>query len=108
MSPPATQLRKALRTLRWLPAYGWQRVVRRPARGRPAHLLIALADHFEPSIVPGAPGVRAPMHEQEWRGESWGPAPPAAGGGGRGADRPPPPRPPFFPAAGINQRTVGR
>src|SRR3989442_1954719 len=89
MSPPATQLRKALRTLRWLPAYGWQRVVRRPARGRPAHLLIALADHFEPSIVPGAPGVPAPMHEQERRAPTVVRPPPPAG-------RPPrraPPRP---------------
>src|SRR2546428_10357655 len=108
MSPPATQLRKALRTLRWLPAYGWQRVVRRPARGRPAHLLIALADHFEPSIVPGAPGVRAPMHEQEWRGGRRCPPPRPAGGAGGGGRRPPLPPPPFFPPPGQDKRPSGR
>src|SRR2546426_7138879 len=108
MSPPATQLRKALRTLRWLPAYGWQRVVRRPARGRPAHLLIALADHFEPSIVPGAPGVRAPMHEQEWRGERRCRPHPAAGGGGGGAPGPPLPHTHFFPPRGKDKRLLGR
>ena len=55
--PRATQLAKALRTLRWLPAYGWQRLVRRPDPARPVHLILALADHFEPSIVPGGAGL---------------------------------------------------
>ena len=108
MSPPATQLRKALRTLRWLPAYGWQRVVRRPARGRPAHLLIALADHFEPSIVPGAPGVRAPMHEQEWRVERWCRAHRAAVGAWRDADGRPFRHTYFFPAEEYDKRLMDR
>ena len=34
----------------WLPSYGWQRLTRRSWDG-PTHLIIALADHFEPSIA---------------------------------------------------------
>jgi len=65
------QAAKALRCLRWLPAYGWQRVVRRPSRARPVHLMIAVADHFEPSIAPGASGTYAEPDEQERRVERW-------------------------------------
>ena len=35
------------------------------------HLVIALADHFEPSIVPGAPRAYASFAEQERRVEWW-------------------------------------
>jgi hypothetical protein len=62
--------RKALVTLRWLPAYLWQRMVRRNARGH-AHLIIALADHFEPSVVPDAGPARASGCEQQRRVDSW-------------------------------------
>jgi len=68
------QVNKALRTMRWLPFYGWQRVVRRPAKGqaRPLHLIFAVADHFEPSIIPDAPpSTFAPLDEQERRVERW-------------------------------------
>jgi len=37
--------------LRWLPGYAWQTLTRRAPRGS-VHLMIALADHFEPAIVP--------------------------------------------------------
>lgn len=57
-------------SLRWLPAYLWQRVSRpRPPRG--AHLIIAIADHFEPSIDPDAPGRFAPAEVQMHRLEHW-------------------------------------
>lgn len=68
------QFNNALRTMRWLPFYGWQRVVRRPATGqaRPLHLIFAVADHFEPSIIPDAPpSTFAPLDEQERRVERW-------------------------------------
>jgi hypothetical protein len=55
---------------KWLPSYGWQRLTRRaPAGG--VHLIIALADHYEPSIVPGNGAARAPLDEQERRVEEW-------------------------------------
>ena len=65
------QVNSALRCLHWLPGYGWQRLVRRPPRRRSVHLMIAVADHFEPSCVPEAPGAHAAADEQERRLERW-------------------------------------
>jgi hypothetical protein len=62
---------KTRSTLRWLPTSAWQRIVRRATRLRPVHLLIALADHFEPSILPATPHVLASRDEQERRLERW-------------------------------------
>jgi hypothetical protein len=62
--------RKLLDNAHWLPAYAWQRLRRAPAGG-PVHLVIAVADHFEPSIEPGAPERYAPRAEQERRLERW-------------------------------------
>lgn len=59
-------------TLPWLPGYFWQRVTRRTVVRGPVHLIIALADHFEPSFLPGVPhGTYAPRDEQERRLERW-------------------------------------
>ncbi len=58
-------------TSRWLPAYAWQRVVREHRCRAPVHLIIGLADHFEPAILPGTNGERAPRDEQERRLERW-------------------------------------
>jgi hypothetical protein len=55
---------------RWLPSYAWQVVTRRATRG-PVHLVIAIADHFEPSIVPGKGRARASYEEQDRRLEAW-------------------------------------
>ncbi|MGA9041761.1 MAG: hypothetical protein WB421_14610 [Terriglobales bacterium] len=55
---------------RWLPGYAWQRLTRRAPAG-PVHLIIALADHFEPAIVAGDGHARAPHEEQERRLERW-------------------------------------
>jgi hypothetical protein len=55
---------------RWLPGYAWQRFTRRVPAG-PVHLIIALADHFEPAIVPEDGRARAPYDEQERRLERW-------------------------------------
>ena len=62
--------KKVTRTMRWLPAYAWQRVARRTPSGS-LHLMIVLADHFEPSIVPHDGSARAPQDEQERRVECW-------------------------------------
>jgi hypothetical protein len=67
---PGDRLSKALLTLRWAPRYALQRLVRRPPSG-PCHLIIALADHFEPSINPGRPGEFVPRDVQEQRLERW-------------------------------------
>ena len=56
--------------LRWLPTYAWQSLTRRPPRGT-VHLIIAMADHFEPAIVPGNGQARAPYQEQMRRLEFW-------------------------------------
>lgn len=68
MTPALGKIRT---TLRWLPAYAWQRLVRGVPRRRPVHLVIAVADHFEPSIVPEAPHTYADADEQLRRVERW-------------------------------------
>jgi hypothetical protein len=62
---------KVRSTLPWLPAYIWQRCVRRLPNVRPIHLIIGVANHFEPSIQPEAPGTFADRYEQERRLEKW-------------------------------------
>ena len=62
--------RKLTHGLRWLPGCVWQSLRRRAPRG-PVHLIFALADHFEPSIVPENGFARAPYDEQERRLELW-------------------------------------
>jgi hypothetical protein len=56
--------------LRWLPSYIWQTLSRRVPRG-PVHLVLAIADHFEPAIIPENGRARAPYDEQERRLEEW-------------------------------------
>lgn len=55
---------------RWLPSYAWQRLTRSVPQGN-VHLIFALADHFEPAIVPGDGRAREPLAEQERRVEEW-------------------------------------
>jgi len=62
--------KKTSHMMRWLPAYAWQRCTRRSPSGH-VHLMIMLADHFEPAIVPSNGSARAPHDEQERRVESW-------------------------------------
>jgi hypothetical protein len=52
-----------------LPGSTW-RALRAPARG-PVHLIMAVADHFEPAIVPEDGQKRVPRAEQEKRVEWW-------------------------------------
>lgn len=59
---------KVRTTLRWLPSYLWQQAVRHVPRGR-VHLIIALADHFEPSFL--VEGGYASRDEQERRLDHW-------------------------------------
>ena len=55
---------------RWLPGYLWRRLTRLSAPRR-VHLMVTLADHFEPSIVPENGAARAVYAEQERRVERW-------------------------------------
>ena len=63
--------RKLARTIRWLPGYAWQRFTRRSILAEGVHLIIAVADHFEPAILPHTNGGRAPREDQERRLERW-------------------------------------
>jgi len=76
-SPPHGKGQKAgkplaqkLPYLCWIPHYLKQRLTRRLPRGT-VHLILAVADHFEPSIVPGNGFARAAYDEQEQRVECW-------------------------------------
>src|SRR5438874_316228 len=70
--PMLEQTVKAAQCLRWLPAYAWQQILRRrPPRDQPVHLMIAVADHFEPSIRPEEVSSYASLDEQERRLERW-------------------------------------
>lgn len=66
-----SKISKAMGSLRWLPAYLYQRCARRPSSRKPLHLIIALADHFEPTYLPDAPTEFAEFAEQERRVEEW-------------------------------------
>jgi len=55
---------------RVVPGLILQRLTRTLPKGK-VHLVIALADHFEPAIVPGDGKARAPYSEQERRLERW-------------------------------------
>jgi hypothetical protein len=66
------QAAKALGCLRWLPAYSYQRWTRSSQNGNsPRHLVIALADHFEPTIMPESPSEHADLTEQQRRIDEW-------------------------------------
>ncbi len=68
--PPSKKARgrEVLRMLRWLPGYAAQAITRRRPAGS-VHLIFALADHFEPAIMPH--GGVAPYVEQQQRLENW-------------------------------------
>ena len=102
------RLRKGGSALRWLPAFLWQRIARRRRRGAPLHLMIAVADHFEPSFVPDAPGTWAPVDEQERRVEHWCRTYPRAVIGWRDADGRPFRHTYFYPAEQYHKALVDR
>jgi hypothetical protein len=57
--------------LPWLPAYVWQRCVRHLPDIRPLHIVIGLADHFEPMNRIGATTGPVDQREQERRVKKW-------------------------------------
>jgi len=79
-----------------LPSATWS-ALHSPARG-PVHVILALADHFEPAIVPEDGQKRAPRSEQERRLESWAREYPKAIDGWRDHDGRPLVHTYFYPA----------
>lgn len=75
-TPPisAGKADKLKRTLSYawkcLPPYSWQRLTRRRHRGN-VHVIVCLADHFEPSSLEGNFAGYAPAHVQRERVENW-------------------------------------
>jgi len=55
---------------RCLPAYVWQQLARNRPQGQ-VHIILAVADHFEPAIVPEDGRARVSYNEQQRRLETW-------------------------------------
>jgi hypothetical protein len=89
---------KITETLRWSPAYLQQQLTRRRPAGNPLNLIIAVADHFEPSIVPDGKGGFAPRDVQQQRLERWHREYPRANGDWRDAEGRPLVHTYFYPA----------
>lgn len=92
---------------RWLPSFFWQRLVR-PRPPSRTHLIFALADHFEPAIVPDNGAARAPYPEQERRLERWCHEYPSRFGSHRDAEGRTFVHTYFYPAEQYDQPLVGR
>lgn len=87
--------------------YVWDRLTRRmPAKA--GHLLIALADHFEPAFMPQKSLARAFYDEQEGRIESWCRAYPRAAYDGRDSEGRPFVHTYFYPAEQYDRGLVAR
>src|SRR5215469_5888548 len=100
---------KALRCLRWVPTFWSQRFARRRQATGPIHLILAVADHFEPSFIPDAPaGIYASMDEQERRLDDWRRGYPAVAGPYRDADGYPLRHTYFFPAEQYEKALIER
>ena len=62
---------KAKSVLPWLPTHVWQRCVSQLTDIRPLHLVIGVANHFEPMNQTEAPGKPVDHREQEQRVKKW-------------------------------------
>lgn len=90
---------------RVLPAYGWQRLTRRGPEGH-VHLIMALADHFEPAIDARGGAVRVGRDEQTRRLELWCREYPQLAGAWRDHDGRPFVHSYFFPAEQYDEGLV--
>src|SRR5215475_10165107 len=63
-------LNKLGQAAKCLPSYGWHRLTQPVPRGT-VHLIITVADHFEPSSIPGFMAGHATREVQEQRLENW-------------------------------------
>jgi hypothetical protein len=106
---PDSRLRPGLRNklaygFRLLPICAWQKLTRHMPRHGPVHLMIALADHFEPSIVPENGSLYAPYEEQERRLDCWCREYPRLAAASRDADGRPFVHTYFYPAEQYDRR----
>ena len=62
---------KILSSFKWISTYAWQQTISRAHSSVPPHLILALADHFEPYILPHNLGVYASRTEQLRRVKAW-------------------------------------
>lgn len=92
---------------RILPGLMVQQAFRRRPTGR-VHLIIALADHFEPAIVPGDGRKRASQDVQEQRLERWCREHPALASEWRDSDGRPFQHTYFYPAEQFNGVLIDR
>ena len=101
------QIVKVLRSLRWVPAYCWQRMTRRvPSRG-PIHVMVAIANHFEPEFM-STPGEYANLNERERRVEVWCQEYQALADPWRDVDGSPLRQTYFYPAEHYDRRLIDR
>jgi hypothetical protein len=106
---PPSLLSNIWHSLSWAPAYFWQRAVRRSRNVRPAHLIIAMVDHFEPSFVPNAPkGTLATVADQETRLKHWCRRYPVVADSWRDHDGMPFRHTYFSPAEQYHEQIIGR
>jgi hypothetical protein len=101
-------LEKIRGTMPWLPAYVWQRCVRRLPDICPLHLVIGVADHFEPMTRAGASGERVDFREQEHRLKKWCREYPAAVGDWRDNEGQPLRHTYFYPAEDYDEALIDR
>ena len=103
-----TLWQKVRGNLRWQPAYLGQRLLRHHRRKGLLHLIISLADHFEPAIVPRNGKARASWEEQERRLEGWCREYPAVAGDLRDSDDQPFRHTYFYPAEQYDRALIER
>lgn len=92
---------------RWVPAYVWTRIAGRRSPNR-THLILAVADHFEPAIVPENGAARVSYSEQERRLEHWCNEYPRSFAGYRDAEGRPFVHTYFYPAEQYDQPLVAQ
>lgn len=90
---------------RLLPSYAWQRFAQRTHQGQ-VHLMIALADHFEPSILPEDGMRHAVYQEQERRLDCWCREYPRLAGAWRDSEGHPFVHTYFYPAEQYDHRLI--
>jgi len=95
-------------TLPWLPAYVWQRCVRHLPDIRPLHLVIGVADHFEPMNRSGASGEHVAFPEQERHLKNWCREYPRAVGAWRDDEGQPLRHTYFYPAEDYDEALIDR
>jgi hypothetical protein len=99
---------RARSILPWLPIYVWQRSVRHLTDIRPVHLIMGLADHFEPMNRTGASGQSVDRREQERRLKKWCSEYPAAVSAWRDDEGQPLRHTYFYPAEEFDEALIDR